>query len=101
MLPIDVSDCVLEMRLAPVISNLGVIVLTTAGYVLVVPFPRALPLRRRRWAAASAHQPAARAARPINTAFVYPRVGRNIESPTGQYHWRHEPRRIGTNRFYR
>lgn len=35
----DVNDCVLEDRLAPAIANLGVIVLTTGGYMLLTPFP--------------------------------------------------------------
>jgi hypothetical protein len=33
------QDCVLEDRLLPAIANLGVIVLTTNGYVLMTPFP--------------------------------------------------------------
>ena len=68
MLPIDVSDCVLEMRLAPVISNLGVIVLTTAGYVLVVPFPgaSASPASMGGGFGASA---GGASGMPINTAF--------------------------------
>ncbi len=37
----DLRDCVLEGRLPTVISNLGVIVLTTSGYMLLVPFPGA------------------------------------------------------------
>jgi len=37
----DLDDCVLEDRLAPVIANLGVIVLTTGGYMLLIPFPGA------------------------------------------------------------
>jgi hypothetical protein len=35
------QDCVLEDRLLPVLSNLGMIVLTTGGYVLMTPFPGA------------------------------------------------------------
>ncbi len=34
---LDLQDCQLEDRLLPVISNLGVIVLTTGGYVLMIP----------------------------------------------------------------
>ncbi len=37
----DLNDCGLEDRLAPVIANLGVIVLTTGGYMLLIPFPGA------------------------------------------------------------
>jgi hypothetical protein len=37
----SLQDCVLEDRLLPVISNLGMIVLTTGGYVLMIPFPGA------------------------------------------------------------
>lgn len=33
--------CELEYRLLPVIANLGVIVLTTGGYVLMIPYPGA------------------------------------------------------------
>ena len=35
----DLQDCELEDRLLPVIANLGVIVLTTGGYVLMIPSP--------------------------------------------------------------
>jgi hypothetical protein len=35
----DLQACELEDRLLPVISNLGVIVLTTGGYVLTIPSP--------------------------------------------------------------
>jgi hypothetical protein len=35
----DLHACELEVRLLPVISNLGVIVLTTGGYVLMIPSP--------------------------------------------------------------
>ena len=35
----DLRACALEDRLAPAISNLGTIVLTTGGYVLVTAFP--------------------------------------------------------------
>jgi len=37
----DLQACELEDRLLPVIANLGVIVLTTGGYVLMIPFPGA------------------------------------------------------------
>jgi hypothetical protein len=37
----DLQACELEDRLLPVIANLGVIVLTTSGYVLMIPFPGA------------------------------------------------------------
>jgi hypothetical protein len=37
----DLHVCELEDRLLPVISNLGVIVLTTGGYVLLTPYPGA------------------------------------------------------------
>jgi hypothetical protein len=37
----DLDECVLEDRLAPVIANLGVIVLTTGGFALLTPFPGA------------------------------------------------------------
>ena len=39
----DLQACELEARLLPVIANLGVIVLTTSGYVLMIPFPGASP----------------------------------------------------------
>ena len=35
----DLPACVLEERVLPVITNLGVIVLTTGGYVLITPYP--------------------------------------------------------------
>ena len=35
----DLHACELEDRILPVIANLGVIVLTTGGYVLVIPSP--------------------------------------------------------------
>ena len=37
----ELQACELEDRLVPVISNLGTIVLTTGGYVLLNPFPGA------------------------------------------------------------
>ncbi len=37
----DLNACVLEDRLCPAIPNLGVIVLTTGGFVLLTPFPGA------------------------------------------------------------
>jgi hypothetical protein len=37
----DLQACELEDRLLPVIANLGVIVLTTGGYVLMIPYPGA------------------------------------------------------------
>jgi hypothetical protein len=40
----DLQACELEARLLPVIANLGVIVLTTGGYILMIP-SRGLPLR--------------------------------------------------------
>ncbi len=39
----DLQACELEDRLLPVIANLGVIVLTTGGYVLMIPFPGESP----------------------------------------------------------
>ena len=33
------NDCVLEDRVAPAVSNLGITVLTTSGYGMVIPFP--------------------------------------------------------------
>jgi hypothetical protein len=38
---IDLQACELEDRILPVIANLGVIVLTTGGYVLMTPYPGA------------------------------------------------------------
>jgi hypothetical protein len=38
---LDLHACELEDRLLPVIANLGVIVLTTGGYVLLTPYPGA------------------------------------------------------------
>jgi hypothetical protein len=38
---LDLQACALEDRLLPVIANLGVIVLTTGGYVLMTPYPGA------------------------------------------------------------
>jgi hypothetical protein len=35
----DLQACELEDRLLPVVANLGVIVLTTGGYVLMTPYP--------------------------------------------------------------
>jgi hypothetical protein len=35
----DLRACVLDDRLVPAITNLGAIVVTTAGYVLMSPFP--------------------------------------------------------------
>ena len=45
----DLQACELEDRLLPVIANLGVIVLTTGGYVLTIPSPgvAASPAGRR------------------------------------------------------
>jgi hypothetical protein len=37
----NLDDCGLEDRLAPIVPNLGVIVLTTGGYMLLIPFPGA------------------------------------------------------------
>jgi hypothetical protein len=37
----DLADCVLEDRVVAAIPNLGVIVLTTSGFVLLTPFPGA------------------------------------------------------------
>jgi hypothetical protein len=37
----NLVDCILEDRIAPAITNLGVIVLTTSGLSLVTPFPGA------------------------------------------------------------
>lgn len=37
----DLDDCWLEDRLTPIVPNLGVIVLTTGGYMLIIPFPGA------------------------------------------------------------
>lgn len=37
----DLDDCLLEDRLTPIVPNLGVIVLTTGGYMLLTPFPGA------------------------------------------------------------
>jgi hypothetical protein len=37
----DLTECLLEDCVAPAISNLGVIVLTTGGYLLLTPFPGA------------------------------------------------------------
>jgi hypothetical protein len=37
----DLVDCVLEERVAPAIANLGLIILTTSGYSLIIPFPGA------------------------------------------------------------
>ncbi len=39
----DLQACELEDRVLPVVANLGVIVLTTGGYVLMIPFPGASP----------------------------------------------------------
>lgn len=38
----DLVGCVLEDRLTPVIPNLGVVVQTTSGYMLLIPFPGAM-----------------------------------------------------------
>jgi hypothetical protein len=37
----NLVDCILEERVAPAIANLGLIVLTTSGFALVIPFPGA------------------------------------------------------------
>jgi hypothetical protein len=37
----DLAEGILEDRLPPVISNLGLIALTTNGYILLIPFPGA------------------------------------------------------------
>lgn len=37
----DLDDCMLEARLTPIIPNLGLIALTTGGYMLLIPFPGA------------------------------------------------------------
>ena len=35
----NLLDCMLEERIAPAIANFGVIILTTTGYSLLIPFP--------------------------------------------------------------
>jgi hypothetical protein len=37
----NLLDCLLEERIAPAIANFGVIILTTTGYSLLIPFPGA------------------------------------------------------------
>ncbi len=37
----DLANCVLEERYLPAIPNLGMIILTTSGYILITPFPGA------------------------------------------------------------
>lgn len=37
----NLLDCLLEERVAPAIANFGVIILTTTGYSLLIPFPGA------------------------------------------------------------
>jgi len=37
----NLLDCMLEERVAPAIANFGVIILTTSGYSLLIPFPGA------------------------------------------------------------
>ena len=37
----NLVDCILEERVAPAIANLGLIILTTSGYSLIIPFPGA------------------------------------------------------------
>ena len=37
----DLDDCLLECRLSPVVTNLGFIVLSTGGYLMLIPFPGA------------------------------------------------------------
>jgi hypothetical protein len=37
----NLLDCILEERIAPAIANFGVIILTTTGYSLLIPFPGA------------------------------------------------------------
>jgi len=37
----NLVDCILEERVAPAIANLGLIILTTSGFSLIIPFPGA------------------------------------------------------------
>lgn len=37
----DLAECTLEERVVPAVPNLGIIVLTPSGYVLLIPFPGA------------------------------------------------------------
>jgi hypothetical protein len=37
----NLTECILEERVAPAIANLGLIILTTSGYALIIPFPGA------------------------------------------------------------
>jgi hypothetical protein len=37
----DLIECSLEERILPAIANLGIIILTTSGYALIIPFPGA------------------------------------------------------------
>jgi len=65
----DLDNCVLEDRSTPVIADLGVIVLTTGGYMLLIPFPGAYVSSAA--LATSSGPPAAASVSgtPINTTF--------------------------------
>jgi len=65
----DLGDCVLEDRLMPVIANLGVIVLTTGGYVLLIPFPGAFVSPALLASSSGPPSAASVSGTPINTPF--------------------------------
>jgi len=65
----DLDDCVLEDRLPPVISNLGVIVLTTGGYMLLIPFPGAYVSPAALGSGSGPPAAGSVSGTPINTAF--------------------------------
>ncbi len=97
----DLGECVLEDRLPPAISNLGVIVLTTGGYMLLIPFPGAFcppRLARRRLRRAGGRR---RERHAHQHALFCHGIGRPLECPAGQHYRLPEPRPRGTNRLDR
>ena len=65
----DLADCALEDRLAPAISNLGIIVLTTGGYILLTPFPGAMTSASGPATGPGSSAAAGVSGTPINTPF--------------------------------
>lgn len=53
----NLLDCVLEDRIAPAIQNLGIIIQTTSGLALVIPFPGAVNLAAMSGGGASSTAP--------------------------------------------
>ena len=73
----DLPACELEDRVLPVVANLGVIVLTTGGYVLMIPFPGASP-------GGTAHSGVDRPHSTERLLCAGTQHGESVEEPNGQ-----------------